>query len=109
MLTAYERRLILSYLSNAASRLHHQSPEAMELAGWVETHADLLAFPDWAGKRRERRRSRMDSDRELSGTEWQDMRKFLMDKNRAAGGRARGDRMAPVSYTHLTLPTKRIV
>ena len=35
MLTAYERRLILQYLANAASRLHHRDPEARELVGWI--------------------------------------------------------------------------
>ena len=94
MLSAYERRLILSYLSNAASRLHHQSLEAVELTGWVETNADLLALTDWVGKRHERRLGCMDSDRELSAPEWQDMREFLMGKDRTAMGRVRGDRTA---------------
>ena len=35
MLTAYERRLILQYLANAASRIHHRDPEAKELVGWL--------------------------------------------------------------------------
>ena len=35
MLTAYERRLILHCLANAASRLHHRDPEAKGLVEWV--------------------------------------------------------------------------
>ena len=35
MLTTYERRLILQYLANAASRLHHRDPEAREMVEWI--------------------------------------------------------------------------
>ena len=42
MLNTYERQLILFYLSNAASRFHHASSEARDLADWVFENHDLL-------------------------------------------------------------------
>ena len=44
MLNAYERQLILFYLSNAASRFHYASREARDLADWVFENYDLLAL-----------------------------------------------------------------
>ena len=47
MLSAYERQLILFYLSNTASRFHHAFPGKKEaLAEWVAENRDLLAFED---------------------------------------------------------------
>ena len=50
MLTAYEQRLILQYLANAASRLHHRDPEAKELVEWLTDNDRRTAF----GSRRRR-------------------------------------------------------
>ena len=44
MLTAYERRLVFFYLSNAASRLCHRSSWARELLKWVFGHERELEF-----------------------------------------------------------------
>ena len=47
MLNAYERQLILFYLSNAASRFHRAFPGKKEdLAEWVAENRDILALRD---------------------------------------------------------------
>ncbi|MCY3940776.1 MAG: AAA family ATPase [Gammaproteobacteria bacterium] len=43
MLTPYESRLGLTWLANAAERIHHRRPEAAELADWVNEHVEALA------------------------------------------------------------------
>ncbi|MCY3604762.1 MAG: AAA family ATPase [Gammaproteobacteria bacterium] len=43
MLTPYESRLGLTWLANAAERIHHRRPEAAELAEWVNEHVEALA------------------------------------------------------------------
>ena len=45
MLTAYERHLIVSYLANAAARLHHRDREAASLAEWVTDRDNRSAHP----------------------------------------------------------------
>ena len=45
MLSAYERQLILFYLSNAASCFHRAFPGKKEdLAEWVAENRDILAL-----------------------------------------------------------------
>ena len=44
MLTAYERRLVLTYLSNVASRFNHRSPQAQALYPWMSEQGDLLGL-----------------------------------------------------------------
>ena len=44
MLAAYERRFILSCLSNAASRLNRDVVEARNLVEWLRKHEDQLKF-----------------------------------------------------------------
>ena len=55
MLTAHEKRLVTSYLANAASHLHHQDREAAELAAWIADRDNRMAFG--TGSRRPRLRS----------------------------------------------------
>lgn len=43
MLTPYESRLGLTWLANAAERIHHRRPEAAELVEWVHEHVEALA------------------------------------------------------------------
>ena len=52
MLTAYERRLMAFYLSNAAARLHHHDPEASELADWLTSRENRTGLG--GGRRRPR-------------------------------------------------------
>ena len=42
MITAYERRMALSYALNAASHYSHRNPVASSLASWIGRHAELL-------------------------------------------------------------------
>ena len=43
MLTPYESRLGLTWLANAAERIHHRRPEAAELVEWVIEKVEALA------------------------------------------------------------------
>ena len=45
MLSAYERRLILFYLSNAFSHLRNRDEEARNLLRWPRKHEDQLEIP----------------------------------------------------------------
>ena len=102
MLNAYERQLILFYLSNAASRLHHLRSEARTLADWFDENRDLLEFNDeseepgkgmpalsweegWASSRHKNK---------MSAWEWQHIRKLLANEYSAACEKAREDRTA---------------
>ena len=42
MLTLYDRRLILFYLSNAASRLKRRAKEAQSIEQWILEHENSL-------------------------------------------------------------------
>ena len=92
MLNVYERRLILSYLSNAASRLDRHCREARELAERLAEYDDLLAVADCAAKPIESRHHGC-SDNELSAAQWQHLRKTLKSHH-AALKRVRADRTA---------------
>ena len=69
MLNAYERRLILSYLSNLSSRLHHHRPEARSLAECVADSSNQLVVADCAKRRIEKTLSAY-CDGELSEARW---------------------------------------
>ena len=69
MLNAYERQLILSYLSNAASHFHHTSSEARDLADWVFDNHDLLALEGESRALDERRPSKHHRE-EFPAQEW---------------------------------------
>ena len=78
MLTAYERRLMLTYLSNVASRFNHRSPQAEAMDLWLSEHGDVLGLehPD---KRPVDAKRRNRSGRTPSVTEWQAVRDGLSD------------------------------
>ena len=92
MLNDYERRLILTYLSNVASRLHHRHRTARALAECVAERADQLTVADCAERRIEETLSAY-SHGELSADRWQQLRDILKDQQ-AATRRVRADRTA---------------
>ena len=63
MLTTYEQHLIIRYLANVASCLHHRDPEAKELVEWIASNGRRMAFGSRSkappALRRKRRRSRV--------------------------------------------------
>ena len=92
MLNAYERRLILSYLSNLASRLHHHRPEARAVAEWVAEGGGHLMVADCSAGLLEKKISAY-SRGELSANRWQQLRDILKSQQ-AATKRVRADRTA---------------
>ena len=94
MLTAYEQRLILSYLANAISRLHRDSPEARELTDWVWENADLLGPATPAIELCQERPRRRKSESGFSKGQWGNLRTLLMEGRRAGARGVRGDRLA---------------
>ena len=44
MLSAYDHRLVLFYLSNAVSHLRYRAEEAKNLTQWLLKHEDELKF-----------------------------------------------------------------
>ena len=92
MLTAYERRLMLGYLSNVATRFNHRSRQAEAIDAWVSEHGDLLGLKHPNNQQRDvERRNR--SPQTPSVTEWQAVRDGLCDALRTIR-RARPDRIA---------------
>lgn len=96
MLNAYERQLILFYLSNAAACFHRSFPEKKEeLAEWVAEYRDRLALnheteEPGAGEHQASR----PYEKELSAREWKDLRKTLEEEYAAACRGGRKDRIA---------------
>ncbi|MCY4528861.1 MAG: ATP-binding protein, partial [Chloroflexi bacterium] len=92
MLSAYEQHLLASYLFNAATSLHHQDTEALELADWVANKAKRIAR---ARNRRRFRRHRADEDRDggMSAKKLRSLQETLQ-MALAASGKPRGDRGA---------------
>ena len=78
MFTAYERRLMLGYLSNVASRFNHRSPQAEALDLWLSEHGDLLGLAQAITRPIDANR-RKHSGRKPSVTEWQAVRDGLSD------------------------------
>ncbi|MDE0172368.1 MAG: AAA family ATPase [Defluviicoccus sp.] len=88
MLNAYQRRLLLSYIANAAERLVRRHPVALELVIWVVEHAGHLGIkPDRdAPRRRPRRRWEPPDDGPgLTKKVWAGFREALRDGIRSAG------------------------
>ena len=87
MLTAYEQRLIVRYLANLASCLHHRDREAKELVEWVASNGRRTVFGSrrkapraFGGKRRRSRalplnlgRKRLDLDDLLAPEDFKDI------------------------------------
>ena len=87
MLTACEQRLIVRYLANLASCLHHRDPEAKELVEWIASNGRRTVFGsrrkasrELGGKRRRSRalpsnlgHKRLDLDDLLASEEFKDL------------------------------------
>ena len=93
MLNAYERQLILFYLSNAAAHFHHSFRGRKELAEWVTENRDLLALSDETEEPGEHQASSL-YEKELSTQEWNHLRKTLEEEYAAACKGGRKDRIA---------------
>ena len=97
MLRPYQRRLLFSYLANAAARLDRRDPAAADLATWVVDNAPVLDDEKQGEvvRRRRGRRERMADrgDPQLSEDGWADFRQSLADKVNTAG-RPRPDLMS---------------
>lgn len=94
MLNAYERQLILFYLSNAAAHFHHSvRGRREELAEWVTENRDLLALSDETEEPGEHQASSL-YEKELSAREWNHLRKTLEEEYAAACKGGRKDRIA---------------
>ena len=97
MLRPYQRRLLFSYLANAARRLDRRDPAAADLASWVVDNAPGLddEKPGEVVRRRRGRRERMadPGDPHLTEDGWAAFRQTLADKV-AAAGRVRPDLMS---------------
>ena len=92
MQNIYERRLILSYLSNLVSRCHHSSRAARKLAHCVAEWIDLLVIVD-CSDRRTAERLRTYSHGKLSATRWRQIRDILKGQQEVTR-RVRADRTA---------------
>ena len=97
MLRPYQRRLLFSYLANAAGRLDRRDPAAADLASWVVDNAPVLdqEKPGEVVHRRRGRRERMTDpgDPHLSEDGWAAFRRTLADRVPMAG-RPRPDLMS---------------
>ena len=89
MLRPYPRRLLFSWLANAARRLDRRDPAAADLASWVADNAPVLddEKPGEVVRRRRGRRERLagPGDPQLSEDGWGAFRQTLADKVRMAG------------------------
>ena len=94
MLAAYDRRLILSYLSNAVSRLRCGAEEANNLVQWLLKHKDQLEFRVPVGSEDETELAMRDRGhgKEVSTLEWRQVGDALRSEL-AASRNARPDRM----------------
>ena len=95
MPSVYERRLVLSYLSNVVSRLHGRDEEAPCLVRWLRLRAEELGFryptsPDEVAEGATQHRSR---DQDVPTREWQRVGEVLRS-TLAVAGPARPDRTA---------------
>ena len=90
MLNNYERHLIFSYLSNAASHFRHYHTEAKELAQWVAENRDVLAINDVTEELGERR---LYHEKGLPEQDWRLFTKAI-EETRSASRHVRGDRTA---------------
>lgn len=97
MLRPYQRRLLFSYLANAARRLDRRDPAAADLASWVADNAPVLddEKPGDVVRRRRGRRERMadPGDPHLTEGGWAAFRRTLADKAQRTG-RPRPDLMS---------------
>ena len=89
MLRPYQRRLLFSYLANAARRLDRRDPAAADLTSWVADNAPVLddEKPGEVVRRRRGRRERIadPGDPHLTDDGWIEFQEALADKARTAG------------------------
>ena len=95
MHSAYERRLVLFYVSNVVSRLRSRDDEAPHLVQWLQLHEEELGFryPTSPGDVAEGATQRRSRDREVPTPEWQRVGEVLRN-TLAATSPARPDRTA---------------
>ena len=97
MLRPYPRRLLLSWLANAARRLDRRDPATADLASWVADNAPVLddEKPGEVVRRRRGRRERIadPGDPHLTEDGWIEFQEALADKARTAG-RPKADLMS---------------
>ena len=95
MLSAYERRLVFFYLSNAVSRLHHRTEAAKRLTEWVFEHESRLTcpYPLTLGDTTEDAMEHWSRKKESPALEWRRLGEVLR-KAYAAVRQARPDRTA---------------
>ena len=92
MQSAYERHLVVSYLANAAERLHHRDPEASRLVEWANERKNRVAC--WCKGLLERMaRADIEPDERISARQMRHVRQVLRDE-RATRKRAKFDRTA---------------
>ena len=92
MLTAYEQRLIVLYIANAAASPHHRDPEAVDPTEWA---ADRESRPVFANKRKSLRKPLREGGRHEAtcGPRWSTVRQALRGEHSAAR-KARPNRSA---------------
>ena len=95
MLSAYERRLVFFYLSNAVSRLHRRTEAAKKLAEWVFEHESRLMcpYPLIPGNVTEDAMESWGRKKELPALEWQRLGEILRNAYTVVR-KARPDRTA---------------
>ncbi len=95
MLNAYERQLLLFYLSNAVSRFHH-IPEQTALASWLAQNQNILALGDGNEVLSDLWKHCRDKKR-LSARDWKVLREVIEKEYKkcvAARKKTRKDRIA---------------
>ena len=95
MHSAYERRLVLFYVSNVVSRLRGCDDKAPHLAQWLRSHEEELGFryPTSPGDVAEDAAQRRPINQEVPTPEWQRLGEVLRN-TLAAASPARADRTA---------------
>ena len=87
MLAAYERRLVLFYLSNTASRLHCRSEGARKLVQWLGENEEELELQHpltRRGKSAEEQAGQRGHDQTISPREWRRLGEILRSEFVAA-------------------------
>lgn len=96
MLTAYERRIVLFYLSNAASRLHCRTDGARRLVQWLGEHEDQLELQHRLTRRGDtpgEQAGQPERDQEIAPHQWRRLGEALRS-DFATARRASPDRTA---------------
>ena len=94
MLAAYERRLVLSYLANATSRLNRRSSETNELVDWISENRDLLGVERSVIERFWDLTKRRKSENRFSKGQMAALRDLLIEAGNGRSRKVRGDGLA---------------